>query len=61
MPGINYAGSGEQILGKNSSLMKLKLCSNELHVTRQTSPAFIVPASNDDGIPPENSPLFTTL
>lgn len=58
MPGISYAGSGEQILGKNPSLEKIKLYSNELQVTAQTPPAFLVHASNDDGVSPKNSLLF---
>jgi acetyl esterase/lipase len=58
MPGISYAGSGEQILGKNPSLEKLKLYSNELQVTSQTSPTFLVHASDDDGVSPKNSTLF---
>ena len=58
MPGISYAGSGEQILGKNPSLEKLKLYSNELQITSQTPPTFLVHASNDNGVSPKNSTLF---
>lgn len=58
MPGISYAGSGEQILGKNPSEEKLKLYSNELQVTSETPPTFLVHASNDDGVPSKNSTLF---
>ena len=58
MPGISYAGSGQQILGKTPSPEKIKLYSNELQVTSQTPPAFLVHASDDDGVSSKNSILF---
>ena len=55
---ISYKGSGEQLLGKTPSPEKIKEYSNELQVTSQTPPTFLVHASDDDGVNPENSIVF---
>ena len=58
MPGIGHMGSSEQLLGKTASQEKLKEYSNELQVTAETPPTFLVHASDDDGVSPMNSIVF---
>ena len=58
MPGISHKGSEEQLLGKNPVPEKLREYSNELQVTKETPPAFLVHASDDDGVSPMNSIVF---
>ena len=58
VPGVGHAGSAEQLLGKQPSQEKLASCSNELQVTAQTPPAFLVHATDDDGVSPLNSIVF---
>ncbi|HYC86596.1 MAG TPA: alpha/beta hydrolase, partial [Chryseosolibacter sp.] len=48
----------EQLLGKNPDPEKVARFSNELRVTRQTPPAFLVHASDDRAVIPENSIVF---
>jgi len=55
---ISHKSSGEQLLGKNPTAAKIKAYSNELQVTSQTPPTFLVHASDDDGVNPENSIVF---
>ena len=55
---ISHKGSGEQLLGKTPSPEKIKEYSNELQVISQTPPTFLVHASDDDGVNPENSIVF---
>ena len=55
---ITHKGSGEQLLGKTPSPKKIKEYSNELQVTSQTPPTFLVHASDDDLVNPENSIVF---
>ncbi|MEO6719159.1 MAG: alpha/beta hydrolase [Ferruginibacter sp.] len=57
-PSIAHRGSAEQLLGKNATADKLKEYSNELNVTDQTPPTFLVHASDDDGVKPNNSIVF---
>jgi acetyl esterase/lipase len=58
MPGIGHQGSAEQLIGKNATPEKQKEYSNELQITAETPPAFLVHASNDDGVSPMNSIEF---
>jgi acetyl esterase/lipase len=55
---VGHRGSRDQLIGKNPSLEKIKEYSNELQVTRYTPPTFLVHASDDDAVIPENSILF---
>lgn len=55
--GVGHAGSRGALLGKTPSDDAVKLYSNELQVTPQTPPAFLVHAK-DDGVKVENSILF---
>jgi acetyl esterase/lipase len=52
---IGHIGSRDNLLGKNPSPEKIREYSNELQVTPQTPPAFLVHARNDDGVLVQNS------
>ncbi|HUQ97753.1 MAG TPA: alpha/beta hydrolase [Chitinophagaceae bacterium] len=54
---IGHVGSRENLLGKNATPEKIKEYSNELQVTTQTPPTFLVHAK-DDGVKVENSLAF---
>ena len=58
LPGIGHAGSAEQLIGKQPSRTKMEAYSNNLQVTAQTPPTFLVHASDDDVVGPLNSTLF---
>ncbi len=58
MPRISHTGSAAQLLGKTPTVDKLMEYSNELQVTSQTPPAFLVHATDDDGVSPRNSMVF---
>lgn len=53
-----HTGSRENLLGSNPSEADMRLFSNELQVTEQTPPTFLVHASNDKSVPVNNSLLF---
>lgn len=53
-----HAGSRENLLGKNPSEALERQYSNELHVTAQTPPTFLVQAGDDETVPVQNSLLF---
>ena len=55
---IAHAGSFEKLLGKNASQEKLKEFSSEKQITHQTPPAFLVHASDDEGVSSMNSIVF---
>ncbi len=55
---ISHRGSFENLLGKNASPEKLREFSSELLVDAETPPAFLVHASDDKGVSPENSIVF---
>jgi acetyl esterase/lipase len=52
---IGHIGSRDNLLGKNPSAEKIKEYSNELQITMNTPPAFLVHAGNDDAVKVENS------
>lgn len=52
---ITHASSKELLLGKTPSDDDVKLFSNDLQVTRETCPAFIVHCTDDNLVPVENS------
>jgi acetyl esterase/lipase len=56
--GIGHIGSREQLIGKNPTKEKIDFFSNELHVDAQTPPTFLVHASDDEVVIPENSLRF---
>lgn len=55
---IAHIGSRENLIGKNPSKEKIDFFSNELQVTAQTPPTFLVHASNDATVKPQNSIVF---
>ena len=55
MDGITHKGSRMNLLGKIQPLESLQKFSNELQVTKQTPPAFLVHASDDLAVPDANS------
>jgi len=56
-PPIAHTGSRDNLLGKNADATLIEKYSNELQVTAQTPPAFLVHA-RDDGVNVENSIQF---
>ncbi len=55
---ITHSGSFKNLLGSNASAQQLILYSNEKQVTAKTPPAFLVHASDDGGVSPNNSIAF---
>ena len=55
---LTHQGSRNSLIGKNPSSEKIREYSNELNVTRNTPPAFIVHAGDDGVINVENSICF---
>jgi acetyl esterase/lipase len=55
---IMHAGSRNNLIGDKPSDDLAKLYSNELQVTKQTPPTFLVHATDDRTVPVENSLLF---
>lgn len=55
---VGHLGSRDQLIGKNPSKEKIREYSNELQVTKNTPPTFLIHASDDDAVAPQNSILF---
>lgn len=55
---IMHAGSRNNLIGNTPTEDLAKLYSNELQVTKQTPPTFLVHATDDKSVPVENSLLF---
>lgn len=55
---IGHIGSRDNLIGKNPSQEKKDEYSNELQVTDETPPTFLVQASDDDVVNPKNSIVF---
>lgn len=55
---IGHVGSRTNLLGKSPSRDKIIAYSNELQVTSETPPTFLVHASDDKAVPPANSIVF---
>jgi acetyl esterase/lipase len=58
MPGVGHTGSSDRLIGPNPTEAQQKAWSNELLVTAQTPPTFLVHATDDGGVSPTNSILF---
>ena len=58
MSEFTHAGSKKNLLGENPAPELIKLYSNELQVTKDTPPAFLVHTTTDTAVPFENSLLF---
>ncbi|MDL5513349.1 alpha/beta hydrolase [Arenibacter sp. M-2] len=55
-----HGGSRRNLLGENPSQQMVEHFSNELQVTADTPPTFLLHASDDTAVPVENSLLFYT-
>jgi acetyl esterase/lipase len=55
---LMHQGSRDNLLGKNPSPEKIQLYSNELQVTKNTPPTFLVHAKDDGGVKYQNSVRF---
>jgi acetyl esterase/lipase len=55
---IAHKGSREALLGKGPSPDKIQLYSNELQITKDTPPTFLIHASDDDVVVAANSVRF---
>lgn len=56
--GITHAGSKKNLLGPNFDSISVHRFSNELNVSKNTPPAFIVHAQDDQAVPVENAILY---
>lgn len=57
---LTHAGSKKNLLGENPSAEMIKFYSNELQVTSETPPAFLVHTTTDTAVPVENSLQYAT-
>ncbi|PWK16891.1 acetyl esterase/lipase [Arcicella aurantiaca] len=55
MKEFGHSGSTEKLLGKNPSAELVELYSNDLQVTKETPPVFLVHASDDNAVPIKNT------
>ena len=55
---IGHMGSRENLLGKNADKALVQFFSNEKQITTKTPPTFLVHASDDNVVMPENSIRF---
>ena len=53
-----HMGSRENLMGKNHDLKLINFYSNELQVTTDTPPTFLILADDDQAVPPRNSIEF---
>jgi acetyl esterase/lipase len=57
---FTHAGSKKNLLGENPTPELVTLYSNELHVTKETPPTFLIHTMSDAGVPVENSMMFVS-
>ncbi len=55
---LAHMGSRNNLVGKNATAEKVAYYSNELQVTKQTPPTFLVHAKDDGGVKVQNSMVF---
>lgn len=55
---FTHGGSKKNLLGENPPVELVKLYSNELQVTKETPPAFLMHTMADPAVPVENSTMF---
>jgi acetyl esterase/lipase len=55
---LKHAGSRENLIGQTPAPDQVRLYSNELQVTDQTPPTFLVHAEDDKVVPVQNSVVF---
>jgi acetyl esterase/lipase len=56
--GVSHSGSRDMLLGRSPDEDVVNSFSNELQVTSQTPPAFLIHGADDSKVPVENSILF---
>ena len=56
--GITHAGSRRNLLGENPSAQMITAYSNELRVSENTPPTFLVHSEDDKAVPVDNSLRF---
>ena len=56
---FTHGGSKKNLLGENPTDELIKLYSNELQITKDTPPAFLVHAVTDSAVPVENSLMYS--
>lgn len=55
---FGHMGSRKNLIGEGNDWKLVKEYSNELHVTSETPPTFLILADDDSGVPPRNSVEF---
>ncbi|GAB4018758.1 alpha/beta hydrolase [Spirosoma koreense] len=55
---LGHGGTRKNLLGPSPSTEQIQLYSNELHVSKQTPPTFLLHAGDDRLVPVENSLVF---
>lgn len=55
---FGHMGSRKNLIGQGNDINMVRFYSNELHVTRDTPPAFLVLADDDKSVVPRNSVEF---
>jgi acetyl esterase/lipase len=55
---ITHRGSRNNLIGSTASEEEVRLYSNELQVTPQTPPSFLIHAGDDNAVPVQNSLFF---
>lgn len=55
---MTHSGSKKNLIGENPNDEMIAYFSNEKHVTKNTPPTFLVHATDDEGVPVENSLFF---
>jgi dipeptidyl aminopeptidase/acylaminoacyl peptidase len=55
---VMHSGSRNMLIGEKPTNELMNLYSNELQVTKETPPTFLVHATDDKAVPVENSLLF---
>ncbi|MFT3746784.1 MAG: alpha/beta hydrolase [Agriterribacter sp.] len=55
---LGHSGSRDNLLGKNTSVTNVKLYSNDLQITDQTPPTFLIHAGDDKVVDVDNSIAF---
>ena len=57
---FGHKGSRDNLLSPDTTALNIAYFSNELHVDKNTPPAFLVHAKDDDAVPIENSIVFSS-
>jgi acetyl esterase/lipase len=55
---FTHMGSRNNLIGQNPPEVLVKKFSNELHINKETPPAFLVHSTDDKGVPVRNSIVY---